>query len=368
MNRTVSQKFRFYSFVCIALLLFVHGYNLNETYLQPFSQVKEPLTFTTFLEYIVSNALLRFRIPMLFIISGYIFALQDYQPYKQRIKKRFVTLMLPYFIWSAIGLAITFLWQQHPITAKAVLNAQLDQLGDNRPYLEMGWKDIIARWLFVPIAFQLWFIRSLFIYNVLYPVFKWLVMRHPAIWFSIMFILMLMMTQFYFIEAQGIFFFTAGIWLRKKNIALEKKPAWLSLYLCWLFFIGFSVIKTFMAFEFEEYQPITVIPMLILHYVSVIAGILAIWFSLDKVVKWFMTRRWFVWTTAFAFIIYGLHIPLLAYATRLSYLYTSHYAYYRLLTFIFVPLIILVFCVFTGAVLRKFVPSFYKLATGGRGI
>ena len=56
MNRFVSQKIRFFSFVCIALLLFVHGYNLEETYLQPFSLVKEPLTFTTYFEYFVANA------------------------------------------------------------------------------------------------------------------------------------------------------------------------------------------------------------------------------------------------------------------------------------------------------------------------
>lgn len=368
MNRFVSQKFRFYSFVCISLLLFVHGYNLNETYLQPFSQVRERLTFTTFFEYIVANGLLRFRIPMLFIISGYIFALQDYQPYKERIKKRFVTLMLPYFIWSAIALAITFAWQQHPVTAQAVLNSQLDQLGNNQPYAQMSWKDILVRWLLVPIAFQLWFIRSLFIYNVLYPFFRWVVMRYPAVWFFIVFILMLMMTQFYLIEAQGIFFFTVGIWLRKKNIAIEKKPEWLSRYLCWLFFIGLNVIKTFMAFEFETYEALTVIPMAILHYVSVLAGILAIWFSLDKVVKWFMTRRWFVWATAFAFIIYGLHIPLLAYCTRLVYMYTNHFQFYRLATFIFVPVIILLFCIATGALLRRYTPGFYRLATGGRGI
>ena len=95
MNRFLSQKFRFYSFVCISMLLFVHGYNLNETYLTPFSQVKEKMTFTTFFEYVVSNGLLRFRIPLLFIISGYIFALQDIKPYKERVKKRVMTLMVP---------------------------------------------------------------------------------------------------------------------------------------------------------------------------------------------------------------------------------------------------------------------------------
>lgn len=179
---------------------------------------------------------------------------------------------------------------------------------------------------------------------------------------------MLIMFQFIFIEAQGIFFFTLGIWLRKSNISLEKKPEWLSLYMCWLFYIGFCIIKTFMAFEFEEYLPATVIPMLILHYISVIAGILAVWFGLDRVVKFFMTRRWFVWSTAFAFIIFGLHIPILAYTTRLVYMYWSTFPYYRLLTFVVVPFTILFFCIAIGALLRKLTPAVYRVATGGRGI
>lgn len=134
MNRFLSQKFRFHSFLCITLLLFVHGYNLNETYLLPFSHVDEPLTFTTFIEYFLANGALRFRIPLLFIISGYLFALQDNKPYGERIKKRFNTLIIPFLIWSAVGLLITYLWQQHPVTAQAVYEAQVDQFGDNRHY------------------------------------------------------------------------------------------------------------------------------------------------------------------------------------------------------------------------------------------
>ena len=122
----------------------MHGYNLHQTYLQPFTTVREPLTITTFFEYFMANGVLRFRIPLLFIISGYIYAMQDSTPYLQQIKKRAVTLILPYLIWSAIGLAITFLWQQFPVTANAVLSAKLDQLGDDRPYKVIGWWGIVV--------------------------------------------------------------------------------------------------------------------------------------------------------------------------------------------------------------------------------
>jgi len=368
MNRLISHKFRFYSFICIALLLFVHGYNLNETYLQPYSPVQEPLTFTTFFEYFLANGILRFRIPLLFLISGYIYALQDNKPYGERTKKRFITLMIPYFIWSAVGLAITYLLQQLPATAQAVADAKIDQLGDNRPYEEIGWEGILTRWTLTPTSFQLWFIRVLFLYNVLYPIFRWLVIKFPIPWFIISFSLFFLVFNFsYMVEGQGLFFFTLGIWLKKTDFAIDRQPRWFSLPLAWLFFIGCSVIKTFMAFELEPYDMVSIWVMATLYASSIIAGIMAVWYGLDKAVKWFMSKRWFVWTSSFSFIIYGLHVPLVFYITRLFYMYFSHLSNYRLLTYLLAPLLTLLICIGVGALLRKLIPGVYKLATGGRG-
>jgi len=368
MNRFISQKFRFYSFICIALLMFVHGYNLKETYLTPASLVDEPMSFASFIEYFISNGLLRFRIPMLFMVSGYIFALQDNKPYAERAKSRFISLIIPYFIWAAIGLAITYLWQQFPITAQAVQSAKVDQLGDNRPYAELGWIEVIKRWLFAPPSYQLWFIKNLFVYNLLYPVFRWIVKEYPFIWFSILFILMLLLFQFLVIDAQGMFFFTLGIWLRKTNYPIDRKPVWFSTYLYWLIFIGLVIIKTFMAFEFESHVLVTYYTMMTLHFCAVIAGVVAVWFSGDFIVRWCMNKKWFVWACSFSFIIFGLHVPLLNYVMRIAYMYGHNIPNYRLVSFILIPTLVLFFCIGVGALLRKTLPKFYSIATGGRGI
>lgn len=367
MNRFVSQKFRFYSFISIALLLFVHGYNLKITYLLPFSLVSEKLTITTFTEYLFANGLLRFRLPMLFAISGYIYAMQDYKIYKERIKKRFTTLIIPFLIWSAVGLLLTYILQQFPLTAKAVYDSQLDQLKDNRPYSEIGWLGIIKRWLWKPVSFQLWFIRSLFFYNLLYPLFRWAIINYPHIWFSTMFLMWIFMFQFLFFEGQGMLFFSLGIWLYKYNYPIDKTPDWYSRYLSWLCFIGLCIIKTFMAFEFENYTRLTIAVFLLLHVVSVSAGVIAIWYSGDLVVKWFMKRKWFLWILSFSFVIYGLHIPLLAYIMRLSYFFLDWLPYYRMVTYLMVPLFVLLLCIAAGALFRWLWPAGYKIATGGRG-
>jgi fucose 4-O-acetylase-like acetyltransferase len=367
MNRLISQKFRFYSFMCIVLLLFVHGYNLKVTYLQPYTLVKEPLTFTTFLEYFLANGILRFRLPMLFIITGYIFALQDNKPYGQRIKKRFFTLLVPYLIWSAIAIGFTFLLQQFPVTARAVQDSQIDQLGDYKPYTEIGWKGILYRWIRWTPAFQLWFIRSLFFYNLLYPVFRWAVVKFPIPFFILLFIGWIRFFNFSPFEGQGMLFYAVGIWLCKTNYPIHKKPEWYGAFPAWVLFIGLCVAKTFMAFEFEAHTPFTNFVFSLLYVSSAAAGVLAVWYSGDALVTAAMQKKWVTWLVAFSFVIFAFHVPLLPYMTRLFYMYLNGLAHYRLVTYLIVPVIVFSICVAFGATFRKLAPRLYRIATGGRG-
>jgi fucose 4-O-acetylase-like acetyltransferase len=366
MTRTLSQKFRFFTFVCIALLAYVHGYNLRETYLAPYSTVSEPMTFTSFFEYLVSNGLLRFRIPMLFMISGYLYALYDHRSYTTQLKNRFRSLVIPYLLWSAAGLLLTFALQQVPYTANVVYQAGIDQYGDNRPYTEIGWSGMFARWLIRPITYQLWFIASLFIYNLFYPVIKWLVIRIPYIWLPLAFLFFFSLYMIPLIDGRGLFFFSAGVWLVKNNISVEEEPKWFSLGLALIIFIGLSVIKTFMAFELQPTSS-TRIALTALHQFSVIAGMMAMWFGADRVIRWFMKQDWFNHASGFSFFIFGIHVPLLPYLMKWFLLNFDFLPNYRLIAFLVVPLIVLAFSVATGAFIRRFLPRFYALLTGGRG-
>ncbi len=366
MTRSLSQKFRFFTFVCIALLAYVHGYNLKETYLSPYSTVSEPLTFTTFFEYLWSNGLLRFRIPMLFLISGYLYALYDHRTYVTQVKNRFRSLIIPYLLWSALGILLTFLLQQIPYTANVVYQAGIDQMGDNRPYTEIGWPGVLKRWILTPISYQLWFIAALFIYNLLYPLIRWMVTKVPYIWLPATFLFFFSSIMFPLIDGRGLFFFSIGVWLVKKNISVEEEPGWFSLGLTLIVFIGVSVIKTFMAFELQPTNN-TWRVLLALHQLAVIAGILAMWFGADRVIRWFMKQEWFNHASAFSFFIFGIHVPLLPYLMKWALMNLDFLPNYRLLTYLFVPLVVLTFSVAAGAFTRRYLPKFYAILTGGRG-
>jgi peptidoglycan/LPS O-acetylase OafA/YrhL len=368
MTRIISQKFRFLTFVSIALLSYVHGYNLHEKYLTPYSSVSEPLTFTTFFEYFFANGLLRFRIPILFLISGYLYAMYDVLPYGVRTRRRFMTLIVPFFLWSALSLLFTFLLQQHPYTALVVKTAGIDQLGDNRHYTEIGWSGILFRWVLNPPAFQLWFIFVLFVCNLLYPAIRWLLQRVPGIWLGITGVLWFTLFNAGFIDGQSLFFFSVGAWLKISNISLEKTPRWFSLGIAWILFIGIHLVRTFMAFELPPLTTSTVILLTTLYQIATLCGVLAVWFSVDELAKRAMSLGWFRRLTSYSFFLYGMHLPLLSYAMAFMAMNFGHLRYFRLPSYLLLPAIVMLICIATGWALKLTLPKFYSIVTGGRGI
>lgn len=372
LNPFLSQKFRFWSFLSMFLLVFLHGYNLEPRYLQPWTTPTEPLTPTGFVEYLLANGLLRFRIPMLFIISGYLFALHDEQPHKQRVHKRLRTLLAPYMIWSAFGILLTFALELHPYTRSAIANSHVVQIDDTRMLLhDHHWYEIAIRWMFFPVSYQLWFIRVLLIYNLAYPLIVKAVMHKTARYVFFAFAALFWLATFglVFLEGEGLLFFSLGVWIQKTDFSIESPKPWLNPIGWCIAFVGLAVLKTWLAFRGQSLMGNGVYPLIaLLHKATVISGLIACWYGGDAIVRWFMARPWFVWLSAFSFMIYAMHAPLVAYLIDPTIEALQPMPAARLLAFILLPLAIIALCVATGAALRRLTPGFYGLLTGGRGM
>jgi hypothetical protein len=130
--------------------------------------------------------------------------------------------------------------------------------------------------------------------------------------------------------------------------------------------MGLSIIKTVLAFKvpFNGIEPI----LLILHKLVVLSGLICAWYGCNALVKWCMNKSWFALLSAFSFMIYVLHAPLVVYATKAVFMQISNWHAYRMLTFIFLPLCLIALSVIIGALLRKFLPTVYSFVTGGRGL
>ena len=99
----------------------------------------------------------------------------------------------------------------------------------------------------------------------------------------------------------------------------------------------------------------------------ILSGLISAWYGCNGLVAWCMQRKWFVWLTAFSFIIYAVHAPLIAYTIEALFEVISQTPQNRLLIFICLPLLIIAMAVGTGATLRRLWPGLYRTLTGGRG-
>ncbi|MCX6305030.1 MAG: acyltransferase [Bacteroidetes bacterium] len=366
-----SRKIKFWTFLSMFLLVFVHGYNLHERYMQPWTIPGEALNLTTFTEYFLANGIFRFRIPMLFIISGFLYAMHDFRPYGQRTKKRLRTLLLPYLIWSALGFAFTYFLELYPFTRDIVSGSNIVRIDDQRALLhDYHWYEMLARWILIPVPYQLWFIRVLLIYNIAYPAIRWCVTNRIARWvfFTLSALMWLGTMGFIFFEGEGLLFFSLGIWMQKTNFNIDFPARWLNPWLWGIIFIVLAAIKTVLAFLGQPVLGEAIFPVLsLLHKLVILSGLIAAWYGCNGLVAWCMHRKWFVWLTAFSFIIYAVHAPLIAYAIEALFAVVNQVPHYRLLSFILLPLTVAAMAVGTGFLLRKTWPGLYGILTGGRG-
>lgn len=361
----LSQKLRFWSLVAMLLLVYVHAYNLHPRYLQPWTPVEEPLSVGTWMQYFLANGLFRFRIPILFAISGYLFAHHDSRaPHKARVKRRLQTLLVPYLLWSAVGLALTWAMEQYPTTRQLVLDAALSPFGPQNPLVShYSPGELLLRWLLIPVPFQLWFLRSLLVYNLAYPWLRRAVERGPKIYFSIVTLLWLSEISIPpFFEGTGLLFFALGVWLRKREVEVLSPPSWYRGGLLVAAWLGLVTFKTWMAFH-TQHPPF--VPMLLIHKTAEALGVLVMWFGADELVRVAMRQQWFVWLTGFSFMIYVLHVPLVNYATEAA---LRTWPGQNMLVYSLLPLAVVLTAVLLGALLRRLVPGVYGLLTGGRGL
>lgn len=373
MEKAISDKFRWWVFISILLIVFLHGYNLQQRFLQPWTIVREPFTPTGFAEYFVANGLLRFLIPMLFAISGFLYALHDSAPNVKRIPRRIRGLLLPYLIWSTFAMAMTYIMEMFPYARHLVFTSGIAYVDDQRRLLhDYRWYELLRSWLLSTIAYQLWFLRVLFFYNLIYPVIRWCILHKILRWPFWMLVLMLWITTFesVILDGEGLLFFSLGIWLQKTNVNISTTARSRRNSLAWAcLFLLSATAMTWLAFRGQAILGNRVYPVVVwLHKLTVASGFITGWFGLDGLIRWSMCNSRLAGLTAFSFFIYAFHTPLLAYAINPFLDWLHPFAAFRLLAFILLPLTVIALCIGLGTLLRHVAPDVYKVLTGGRGI
>lgn len=356
MNNYFSFKLKFLSFLLIILVVFLHSYNISDQILT--FKTELPVFFNIFIQEFVSQGITRIAVPLFFMISSYLYFRNfngSVQIYVEKIKKRINTLLIPYILWSLLGLSVFFLLQLIP---------GLSIFFKNELIINFSFKDYLEVIFINPIPFQLWFIRDLFILMLLSPLIYHLLKKSSILVLISASIFWIINVKLYFISNEALLFFLIGssFALNRITILLEpilfKYSQYLSLF--WLFAVLTNTCLS--IFNLLDVSITNVI-----HRINIIFGIASLWLLYD----YFMSRNKSLINSispyfAYSFFIYAFHIPFLGMLQKLLFYFWGYNDSISLSIFLISPIITIAIAIIIATFLKQKFTKSYNFLTGNR--
>jgi len=348
----INHKTRFFSALLIFFVIMQHAVNINGR-ITGFSQSEG---FNFYMQSFVSAGISIVAVPLFFIISGYYFFYHvqtfTFDVYKEKVKKRIGTLVIPYFIVSIWAFLLLYTLQ-HISALKPFFKYGLIE--------DYGLYDYVYALVIHPLAYQLWFLRNLFCIILVTPVLYFLIKKAGKGFIIALLVLWILFTEKF---SDGILttitFFSAGAYFALSRIQLPKlnNPILVvSSLLVWLSLILIFIIYSNSATGLFHY----------LDELSVLAGIFALWCLYDVLKISYNVHTGFTAKIAvYTFFIYLFHEPLLSMILKLLFVILGKTILSSTVIYWLAPLITIFSCLCFAILLKKYFPSIYTVINGGR--
>jgi len=221
----LSANLRLVTHLAVTAVVFVHAYNMSSRFGagENAAEIAGEADVVGFVEYLISQALTRWPAAMLFAISGFLF-FHNLQPlwadYRRKYAGRLRTVVVPFLLWSAIGLVIYLVLQALPWSSTYFSSDFLGEVGPAR---------LADKLLLHPVAYPLWFLQTLIVCFAIAPLLYWpaRVVRWLALLpFGLLWILGTPASNWN--DWKGLTFFTLGAVValeRRRGVTLTP-PAW----------------------------------------------------------------------------------------------------------------------------------------------
>lgn len=341
-DKKISETLKFGSFLSIILVVLIHSSNIH---LIESDKTSLAYQVTFFLQHIISMKIALSAVPFFFTVSGYLYY-HNYVngSYFPKIKNRIRTLLLPYLFWSSFVVLMFFVMQSIPI---------LKQFFTNNIIEDMSFYEILNSIFINPINYPLWFLRDLIILVLFSHVIYFLVNRYAYLLLIVTFILWLNNicpgTQLCFYKSESFFFFILGatLSLNKINydVFINNKFIFSLMMIAYLYFVIDPEIKNLYFFQF-----------------SVAFGVYVLWIVSKIMLKYNLAKS----ILGYSFIIYVFQEPGLTVLKKILFNIFGNNAYASLFIYIVSPMIMIVFLIFFGKILKIYLPNFSRVITGNR--
>ncbi|MEZ4853130.1 acyltransferase family protein [Flavobacterium sp.] len=349
MEAYLSKKLKIVSLLLMIMVVFLHSYNLDTKGL-PASLI-EHKGFNWFLQNFISYGLTRIAVPLFFLISGFLFLYDKnvaFQNLVFKIKKRIKTLLLPFLLWSFIGILFYYVIQLIPQTQSFFTNKSISE------YSISDWADKL---LFNPIPYQLWFLRDLFLLVILSPIIVFILTKVDY-FFVVIILPFWFLNLNFFIQSESILFFSIGMLIAINDLKINIKTAMFKNGLLWLLLLFLTI-----CFKYFNQEVLSVFTF----KVSILVGIVSFWYLYDyfflKFPIVFTKIEKITWATFFIFL---AHEPILTIVKKGLFFVMGKSQTTIFIIYLLTPIFTVFVCLLFGKFLLRVSNKSFFILTGGR--
>lgn len=380
MKNTVlqSQVIDWLRFPLIIGVVFIHSfgshtYDLQIMHSDPFSGVS---TFN-WIRICLSNVITHISVPVFYLISGYLFFYNlggafDINIFKNKIKKRFRSLFIPYLLWNLIAILIVVILKlgAHIVKKKPLSNILVwfqdngwwHLFWDNNVWGEnsISWAGTVIP-MTGPADLPLWYLRDLMVIVLISPlVFYYLkYTKFYGIFILALAYISKIWPNIHGLSITAVFFFSVGAYfsLNDKNLVDEfnkiRIPAYVLFMLLLFPMIWFNGKNTFIGS--------LIYPVFIIIGVCVIFNISSMLIEKEKV-------KVIPLLTQSTFFIYALHtlVVLRICSFIINGIIGSTNALALTISYLMTPILTIFCCLALYVLMKRFFPRLLGLLTGDR--
>lgn len=345
-SQETSKRITALRFLLIIFIVFIHN---NITYEDAVNYYhiafNEPIVITWF-KLLVRSVLGGAAVPLFFLFSGYL-QFSKKNNYICLLKKRTKSLFIPYIIWTLLNVLLFYIAQSIP---------QLTVFFQNENNIVRNFKTLDWINLFwqhsnsCPFVYQFWFLRNLIILVLFSPVLTYVAKKFPFL--SLVGITIGYINGLPLAFDKAIFFYMAGWYFAEYKISFFKiadKIKWME-YLVLLVLILIANINNYDIFGIG-----TIISCLFFLKISKLIIEKEKLFSIAN------------YLSGFSFFLYAIHTPFLGTSlNKISWKIIPLHGVWCLVQFIIPCLLCIIIGTGIGILLKKYIPSVFKILNGSR--
>lgn len=344
MSKEESDRIRIVKWIAIVMVVFLHAYTTEVNFADGNHTVSLP-KWLMFLETGVSQIIARSGVPIFFLLSAVLLFRAD-RNYKDVIRKKARTLLVPYLIWNTFWILIFLVLQSLPFTAAYFS-------GSNKPILQCSVKEWLGLYGIgqeYPQAYPLWFIRDLMAVVLVFPLIKAAADKYPELMLCIGTGLIVLPFSFFGKTAIACFLIGAAAVKKKISIMVFDRYSMAE--------IGSLYLASLTAALFLD--------SLLIRNVTMLAGIV-FWLRLSKeIYVREKQRQAFLRMSEWVFMIYVLHEMSLSSVRKICFRLLPATPLFWFLEYMLIPIGVMAGCILAGMIFKRLMPGLYRFSTGER--